>query len=111
MTMAECAELARRVGERIWSGQIGDADELAAVCLYVVANPVRAGLCARAADWPWSGWRYGRLRDAQDDEPQERQGERHEQADAGLCLAGLAIVPGDGQAVCAGAVRRDEFRT
>jgi hypothetical protein len=28
------------------------------MCSYVLANPVRAGLCKRAADWPWSGSRY-----------------------------------------------------
>ncbi len=26
-------------------------------CEYVLQNPVRAGLCAHAADWPWSGLR------------------------------------------------------
>jgi REP element-mobilizing transposase RayT len=24
-------------------------------CRYIAENPVRAGLCATAADWPWSG--------------------------------------------------------
>ncbi len=42
-------------GERFWSGQIEDEDELGAVCRYVVANPVRAGLCAYPADWRWIG--------------------------------------------------------
>jgi putative transposase len=28
-------------------------------CSYVLANPVRAGLCDRAEDWPWSYSRYG----------------------------------------------------
>ena len=27
-------------------------------CRYVVQNPVRAGLCASAEDWPWSHSRY-----------------------------------------------------
>ena len=31
-----------------------DEDHLAAAVRYVAMNPVRAGLCARAADWPWS---------------------------------------------------------
>ena len=26
-------------------------------CRYVYLNPVRAGLCARPQDWPWSGIR------------------------------------------------------
>jgi putative transposase len=28
---------------------------LEASCRYVLENPVRAGLCATASDWPWSG--------------------------------------------------------
>jgi hypothetical protein len=28
---------------------------LEAACHYVLANPVRAGLCAGPEDWPWSG--------------------------------------------------------
>jgi putative transposase len=28
-------------------------------CEYVLLNPVRAGLCDRAADWPWNGSRRG----------------------------------------------------
>jgi len=28
---------------------------LEAVCTYVLENPVRAGLCERPDDWPWSG--------------------------------------------------------
>jgi hypothetical protein len=31
-----------------------------AACRDVLLNPVRAGLCERAADWPWSGSRYGK---------------------------------------------------
>src|SRR5436190_16195890 len=60
-------------GERFWSGAIDDEDELAAVCRYVVANPVRAGLCRRPADWPWSGWRYGPLRDLDHNESEQHQ--------------------------------------
>jgi putative transposase len=32
----------------------GDA-HVEAVCNYVLENPVRAGLCERPEDWPWSG--------------------------------------------------------
>ena len=33
-----------------------DSDEYFTECLrYVADNPVRAGLCGIAADWPWSG--------------------------------------------------------
>jgi putative transposase len=28
-------------------------------CAYVVMNPVKAGLCSRIEDWPWSWSRYG----------------------------------------------------
>jgi REP element-mobilizing transposase RayT len=34
---------------------IEDEDYLVEACCYVWDNPVRAGLCARAGDWPWSG--------------------------------------------------------
>lgn len=30
---------------------------LLAVCRYVVLNPVRAGICERPEDWPWSSYR------------------------------------------------------
>lgn len=30
---------------------------LLAVCRYVVLNPVRAGICAQPAEWPWSSYR------------------------------------------------------
>jgi putative transposase len=47
-------------GERFWSGLIEDEEELRETCDYVLANPVRAGLCADPADWPWSGSRTER---------------------------------------------------
>jgi putative transposase len=28
-------------------------------CTYVLLDPVKAGLCRRAEDWPWSYSRYG----------------------------------------------------
>jgi putative transposase len=31
-------------------------------CMYVLENPVAAGLCEFAADWPWSGGRFVRRR-------------------------------------------------
>jgi putative transposase len=40
-----------RFGVRV----VEDDDDLAAVCVYVLSNPVRAGLCERIEDWPWSG--------------------------------------------------------
>jgi len=46
-------------GGRFGSRVIEDEDYLLAACEYVLLNPVRAGLCERAADWPWSASRYG----------------------------------------------------
>ena len=46
-------------GDRFWSGVIEDEHELRDTCVYVVYNPVRAGLCARPEEWPWSYSRYG----------------------------------------------------
>jgi putative transposase len=42
-------------GDRFASWVIGSEEHLSAAIAYVLFNPVRAGLCARAADWPWSG--------------------------------------------------------
>jgi putative transposase len=47
-------------GDRFWSGLIEDDEELEDTCAYVLANPVRAGLCDEPADWPWSGSRTER---------------------------------------------------
>ncbi len=46
-------------GGRFGSRVIEDEDYLHAVCDYVLLNPVRAGLCEKASDWPWSATRYG----------------------------------------------------
>jgi REP element-mobilizing transposase RayT len=48
-------------GGRFGSRVIEDEDYLHTVCEYVLLNPVRAGLCERAAEWPWSASRYGFL--------------------------------------------------
>ena len=45
-------------GDRFALWQIRDDDHLRAACAYVLANPVRAGLCEHVADWPWSRSRY-----------------------------------------------------
>jgi len=44
-------------GERFWCKPV-DEEELAVTCRYVLANPVRAGICDRISDWPWSASRY-----------------------------------------------------
>jgi putative transposase len=41
--------------DRFAARVIEDDDYLEAVCRYVLANPVRAGLTKRAEDWRWSG--------------------------------------------------------
>jgi REP element-mobilizing transposase RayT len=43
------------VAGRFGSRAIDDDDYLAAVCHYVALNPVKAQLCERARDWPWTG--------------------------------------------------------
>jgi REP element-mobilizing transposase RayT len=42
---------------RFRATQIGRDAHLLAACRYVVLNPVRAQLCARPEDWPWSSYR------------------------------------------------------
>ena len=46
-------------GDRFVSRVIGDEGYLRTACAYVIANPVRAGLCERPADWRWTFSRYG----------------------------------------------------
>ncbi|MGH3104777.1 MAG: transposase [Gaiellaceae bacterium] len=43
--------------ERFSSWVIEGEDYLSAACLYVLHNPVRAGLCRYPDDWRWSGAR------------------------------------------------------
>jgi len=44
-------------GERFAAWLPRDEQHLQQTCEYVLQNPVRAGLCARAADWPWAAAR------------------------------------------------------
>jgi len=46
-------------GDRFAAYPIEDEQYLADACRYVILNPVRAGLCATAGQWRWSGSRYG----------------------------------------------------
>jgi REP-associated tyrosine transposase len=46
-------------GDRFWASPLKSEQHFRAACWYVVCNPVRAGLCAEPADWPWSRSRYG----------------------------------------------------
>jgi|SRR5439155_8738926 len=43
--------------QRFYGGWIKDNEHLLETCRYVVLNPVRAGICAHPADWPWSSYR------------------------------------------------------
>jgi putative transposase len=45
--------------ERFATRVIAGEQYLFEVCSYVVLNPVKAGLCVRAEEWPWSYSRYG----------------------------------------------------
>lgn len=45
-------------GDRFVSRAIRDERQYRTVCRYVVGNPVRAGLCRDAADWPWTRSRF-----------------------------------------------------
>ena len=47
---------AGRYGARV----IETEEYLEQACEYVLLNPVRAGLCARAVDWPWNASRRER---------------------------------------------------
>ena len=40
-----------------WSRLIADEAWLFRACLYVVLNPVAAGLCTHPREWPWSSYR------------------------------------------------------
>ena len=44
--------------DRFSARLIEDETYLYAACGYVILNPVKAGLCERASDWPWSYSRY-----------------------------------------------------
>jgi putative transposase len=46
-------------GKRFWDDLILSDEQLVAVTRYIALNPVKAGLCKRPQDWPWSN--YGTL--------------------------------------------------
>lgn len=45
--------------ERFTSRAIEGEEYLHDACAYVLLNPVKAGLCDRIGDWPWSYFRHG----------------------------------------------------
>ncbi len=42
-------------GARFATREVDDDEYLRDACAYVVSNPVRAGICIRWEEWPWSG--------------------------------------------------------
>jgi putative transposase len=48
-------------GDRFSAWLIWDERHLENTCNYVLANPVRAGLCEYREDWPWSGPHANRM--------------------------------------------------
>ena len=50
-------------GDRFAAWLIESDEHLSNACRYVLLNPVRAGLCERSDEWPWSGSRHGTLVD------------------------------------------------
>lgn len=58
---------------RFWSQRICDEGHLFRACLYVVLNPVAAGLCAHPRDWPWCSYRSTAEGDPDRYAPGERQ--------------------------------------
>jgi putative transposase len=45
--------------ERFKTRVLEDEDRIFDTCAYVLLNPVKARLCERVEDWPWSYSRYG----------------------------------------------------
>jgi putative transposase len=62
-TAREINKLQRRSGRTFWQDEsydhwVRDEEELLRIIHYVEQNPVKAGLCADAKDWPWSSARF-----------------------------------------------------
>jgi REP element-mobilizing transposase RayT len=58
-TAVHANRLLRREGSPFWQKEsydhlCRDEDDPARCCAYTTMNPVKAGLCAHPADWPWS---------------------------------------------------------
>jgi putative transposase len=45
-------------GDRFWASLVETEEHFRAACWYVVCNPVRAGRCDEAEDWPWTRMRF-----------------------------------------------------
>jgi REP element-mobilizing transposase RayT len=58
-TAREANRILNRTGQPFWAREyydhvLRDDQERAALADYTADNPVKAGLCARWEDWPWS---------------------------------------------------------
>jgi len=61
-TATEANRLLQRTGQPFWQHEsydhwIRDDEDLAHCINYTAQNPIKAGLCVHAADWPWSSTR------------------------------------------------------
>ncbi|MBK8501522.1 MAG: transposase [Saprospiraceae bacterium] len=55
----ECNKLLGQTGSPFWQNEsydrlVRDNDELRRIMVYVLNNPVKAGLCSKMSDWKWS---------------------------------------------------------
>ena len=62
-TALQINKLQNQVGRTFWQDEsydhwVRDDDELRRIIDYVENNPVTAGLCRRADEWPWSSARF-----------------------------------------------------
>ena len=49
-------------GGRFHAWVLDDDEYLQRTCEYIAQNPVRAGLCSQAEEWPWGSARAGKGR-------------------------------------------------
>lgn len=61
------------VKQNFWSRCIGDEGWFFRACLYVVLNPVAAGLCKHPCEWPWCSYEVTARGDPDRYEPGEKR--------------------------------------
>jgi len=62
-TAREINRLQNEIGRTFWQDEsfdhwVRDEEELLRIIAYIENNPVKAGLCLRPQDWPWSSARF-----------------------------------------------------
>ena len=62
-TSRQINQLQSQTGRTLWQDEsydhwVRDEAELLRIIHYIEQNPVKAGLCAKAEDWPWSSARF-----------------------------------------------------